>query len=341
MFATWGFSSTGQVNQSVWISEVPGGSDPQVALQLQGAFDEFGQAIPGTPSQLSTQPTAGGFRIEPCQDKPGVSDRTTVLHWNGNNGRQIECRSPVINPTQLHPLGEWYKITFPAAGPCQAAQRVVDGGKLVLHLGAVSGGGDGGTGTFTVTWTESYTELFNGQHTPTVVHDVQDQHTSGPQKAANYLEELPGAQGYQISADPATHGLKAKNKKTGKEYRITAWEWQMSTEYEITNEQASFKVPWSQSGFYDRTTVFAEICVNKKRHQISRTPENRKTLVMDWYINPAGGKAPNTSVNLDNPKNYTRAGATLKCGEARMGWWEWDPDSPTSSTLEYITAGYM
>jgi hypothetical protein len=328
----WGFSSTGEVGQSVWISQQGGASDGEAEVEL---------AFAGNPSRAAlkalsggTRPQANAFHLLPTTFIPRGED-SKVSKINGGLGADIILtRKNTINPKDVNPIGAYFTMTFPASVPRQALQHVEDDGTLWLDLagGGGSGGGDNSPASLDVTWKESYYEMwstYNGLQTQL------DKHAAGPKTPAEYLQK---AYGVQIKRDG--NKLMAYFTKTRKSYEITSWEYVSQVNFTITNETANFVLPQRQPSNIQNAQVPYAIFYGA--HTMTRTPD-AKTPIMAWYFDPGRGmsaKLMDGYVDLSDPKNFVNVGTTLDCWEVRTAAWSADQPNPTTVELTCETTGY-
>ncbi len=192
LIQTWDFSSTGQVDQSVWITQAPGASDGQVLCQV---------AVPGNRRNGVTQAVTGLTGTNTPKFLTVLPNGKTVnaagKTWFGPTDTPIDPSKP-RSPSQVGQV--MYLLKFGTPG--YAVQHVRDNGQFIIHYHAVAddsgtGGSDSGTGgdgsssavtTLAVDFSEEYWESWyeNSILNPQSI----DQHAHSISKPVQYFMGL-------------------------------------------------------------------------------------------------------------------------------------------------------
>ncbi len=311
LIQTWDFSSTGQVDQSVWITQAPGASDGQVLCQA--TIDEpFGidrnkhplPAVkylpPGQVAVTTTPITApGNYRAGPFTFAANYFATVPI------------AKSLPINPAEITNAGgvQYRYFIGTNLGTKWIGQTVSAEGTFSVVIKPAGGndgtGGSDGTQTFTFPWTESYqadwSYYFTGSASTTYGFGVESDHVDHPANLVKALFDrnvkyvdfnLGGPTGLQLTMKNLTTNANTL-------YDVVSWTYQLKANYKLS--------AWKFVPTYSQSQYNAIIPIWNKLHPHFTYPGSNGTLQnYMWY----DWKKATVTPNLSN-SSFTNTGTLL------------------------------
>jgi uncharacterized delta-60 repeat protein len=262
LIQTWDFSSTGQVDQSVWITQAPGASDGQVLCQV---------AVGGG------QGNAAGAKANAKVNKPPFRIGGVKLHFETRLIRYLNG-GPTLTPTNtnnkllINPadidndagLGAQYQ--FFMLTKCQYLEQSVENsrGRFTVTYQTAGVGGSGGTGgsdqptgstTQTATWEETYAVSW-AKNSPNKQRRFFDlgEHQAGPAAIAEYMGR---SDVYGLTFSPGDDGKTLYVvTKDGVKHKVLKWAFHLDATYDLEemtlppvnpNQWAQLAADWSKT----------------------------------------------------------------------------------------------